>query len=345
MKLSPEEAAPYLAQLASLVTVARPGALFPPPRPVLDLLAFLGRSRPRAGPPVVELHRASGLPVGRLLARLLAHQQAVRAFLASHRAKATRASSSYHVALAATELPPVSRTTARLMGREGKRSRLLVVHDATRPDGLWLRLTVQVTQAGNRPLPLDRQDQATVPEPLARALADVAANAALSAAWPALERAAGVTVHEVERGVLGPFVSSAVTRLPRGPAEDQAAAPPGRPPGSSSPPPAQPAQAAARGLAPQQPGAVGGAPSVLSLADALGGALEPGGGVLSLVLERAGESVRAARCVDLWGHLPVLPEPLLHRGVRAFRERRLICSPGLEAQVRVVAPGCLVRAR
>ncbi|MEW5737520.1 MAG: hypothetical protein AB1938_01270 [Myxococcota bacterium] len=300
VKLSPDEAAPYLAQVAELVTVARPGALFPPPKPMQELLAFLGRPRPRAGPPVVEVHRASGLPVARMLSRLLAHQVAVREFLASHRAKATRASVSYHVALAATALPPVSHTTARLMGREGRRTRLQVVHDAVLPDGTPRRLTVQLTQAQGRPFPVDRRDQAEVPESIARALADVAANAELGEVWPALEHSDGVVVHEVERGQLGPLVSSHVA-------------------------------------GPEAPGA---------FAEALGALVRAAGGaVLSLVLERAGESVRAASCVDPWGRLPALSEALAARRVIAFRERRLLCTPGLEDAVKALAKGCIVRAR
>lgn len=298
LKLPPAAAAPYLDELRHLVSVARPGALFPPARALLDWLAFLARPRPRLGPPTVEVHADSGLPTRRMLARLLTHQQAVRSFLAAHRAKATKASSSYHVALAATELPAVARTTARLMGRQGRAARLQVVHDAALPSGRLLRLTVQLTQSSGRAVTLDARDQASPHDALTRALAACVGGDAADV-FPVLEALPGLTVHEVERGALGPFVSA---RLPPGD-ED----------------------AAARALRPA--------------VDAASGA------VLCLVLERVGESVRESRGLDPWGALPALTPAHHRRSLRAFRERRLVCTPPLEAPLKALAPGCIVRSR
>lgn len=297
-KLSPALAAPYLDELRHLVSVARPGALFPPARAVLDWLDFLARPRPRLGPPTVEVHAASGFPVRRLLARLLSHQQAVRTFLAAHRAKATRASSSYHVALAATELPAVARTTARLVGRQGRAARLQVVHDAALPVGLLVRLTVHLTQSKGRAVTLDARDQATPHDSLTGALA-ACVGGDTADVFPVLEALPGLAVHEVERGALGPFLSA---RLPPG---DQ---------------------------------------------DAAAGALRPAvdaahGAVLCLTLERVGESVRESRCLDPWGALPALTPAHHRRSLRAFRERRLVCTPPLEAHLKPLAPGCIVRSR
>jgi len=207
-RLSPADAAPYLEELAALVRVARPGALFPPGQAVLDLLAFLGRARPRLGPPSVEVSRVSGLPARRLLARLLAHQAAVRALLAQHRARASRASSSYHVALAATELPPLARTAARLVGRDGKTSRVQLVYDAVTRAGRLVRLTLLFSQRGQRLVALDTRDQARPTSALEVTLLACAQAGALSEAWPLVEAAAGVTLHEAERGELGPFLTS-----------------------------------------------------------------------------------------------------------------------------------------
>jgi hypothetical protein len=297
-RLAPDAAAPYLVQLAALVTVARPGALFPPGKPVVDFLGFLARARPRLGPPTVEVSRVTGLPVRRQLARLLAHQQAVRELLARHRARATRASSSYHVALAATELPPLARTTARLVARDGRTSRVLVVHDAVTRAGRVVRLTVQLSQQGTRLVTFDARDQATPTVALEAAVLLCAQAPQLDEAWPAFETTAGVTVHEVERGELGPFLS---TQVPSAGALD-----------------------ALRDVLRRAPG---------------------GGAVLSLALERVGESVKQARCVDPWAQLPPLDALLRRRGVGAFRERRLLCTPSVETAVKALAPGCIVRSR
>ena len=300
-RLSADAAAPYLAQLAALVAVARLGALFPPGKPLTDYLGFLARARPRLGPPSVEVSRVTGLPVRRLLARLLAHQLAVRELLARHRARATRASSSYHVALAATELPPIARTTARLVGRDGRTTRVVVVHDAVTRAGRCVRLTVQLSQPNGRLVAFDAKHHAA-PTPALDAAVRLCAQAPrLDEAWPAFETAAGVTVHEVERGELGPFLSSQVPQA-----------------GAASP--------------------------LAALADVLRRA--PGGGaVLSLALERVGESVQLARCVDPWARPPALDALLVRRGVGAFRERRLMCTPSVEAAVKALAPGCIVRSR
>jgi hypothetical protein len=55
--------------------------------------------------------------------------------------------------------------------------------------------------------------------------------------------------------------------------------------------------------------------------------------------------VQGARCVDPWGRLPALDALLQRRGVGAFRERRLVCTPSVEAAVKALAPGCIVRSR
>lgn len=299
VKLAPEAAGPYLEALSALVTVARPGALFPPPRPVLDFLAFLARARPRGGPPSIDVHRVTGFPARRALVRLLTHQRVVREFLAVHRAKATRASSSYHVALAATELPPAASTSARLVGRDGKDARFVLLHDAWAPGGRVLRLTVQLSQASGRTIALDRKDQATPSPELLAAVTRGAVASGLAEVFAALEAFPGVTVHEVERGELGPFHAA---RLAVGPGASNAA-------------------------------------------QALAGAVAGGGAVLCLSLERVGASVKSARSLDPWAAIEPLPKRLAERGVRPFRERRLITTPDAEATVRALAPRCIVRSR
>lgn len=299
VKLAPDAAGPYLDELAGLITVARPGALFPPPRPVLDLLRFLARPRPKGGPPPLEVHLASGFPARRALVRLLTHQRVVRDFLAAHRAQATKASSSYHVALAATALPPASALTVRLVGREGRAGRFVLVHDAWAPGGRVVRLTAQLTQSGGRAIALDRKDQATASPELFAALEKAAVAGALAEVLAALEAFGGVTVHEVERGELGPFHAAGLPSSPR---------------------------ASAHGAT-------------------LRGAVSAGGAVLCLGLERVGRSVRADKSLDPWAPAEPLPPRLATRGLHAFRERRLITTPAVEAAVRALAPGCIVRSR
>lgn len=299
VKLAPDAAGPYLDELAGLITIARPGALFPPPKPVLDLFRFFARPRPKSGPPPLDVHLASGFPARRALVRLLTHQRVVREFLAAHRAKATKASSSYHVALAATALPPASALSVRLVGREGRAGRFVLVHDAWAPGGRVVRLTAQLTQAGGRAIALDRKDQATASPELLLALEKMAVAGPLAEVLAALEAFSGVTVQEVERGELGPFHAA---RLPASPL----------------------------------PSAQG---------QALRSAVASGGAVLGLGLERVGLSVRADKSNDPWAPAEPLPPRLAGRGLHAFRERRLITTPGVEAAVRALAPGCIVRSR
>ncbi len=64
---------------------------------------------------------------------------------------------------------------------------------------------------------------------------------------------------------------------------------------------------------------------------ALSGVLRPGAGILHLCLERAGEGVAQDGSADPWS--PLIPEPGPHRVVK---ERRLVCSPELEAPLRAL---------
>lgn len=299
VKLAPDVAGPYLDELAGLITVARPGALFPPPKPVLDLLAFFARPRPKSGPPALDVHLSSGFPARRALVRLLTHQRVVRDFLAAYRAKATKASHSYHVALAATELPPASSVAVRLVGREGRAARFVLVHDTWAPGGRVVRVTVQLAQAAGRAILLDRKDQACASAEVVAALEKTSVAGALAELIAALEAFPGVTVTEVERGELGAFVT---TRLP------QAVLP------SSS-------------------------------GRALRGAVADAGAVLCLGLERVGVSVRTAKSLDPWAPVEPLPSALVARGLKPFRERRLISTPSAESALRALAPGCIVRSR
>lgn len=84
--------------------------------------------------------------------------------------------------------------------------------------------------------------------------------------------------------------------------------------------------------------------------DALRSAVDPGDGVLSLVLDRAGETVTADRNADPWRVLDGTPPTLKRRvalGYKVCLERRLVCTPGVEARVRAVVEGqgVVVRSR
>jgi hypothetical protein len=89
-------------------------------------------------------------------------------------------------------------------------------------------------------------------------------------------------------------------------------------------------------------------PCVTAFAGALGRvAPDRGEGVLSLLLERIGRSVGADHLADLWATPDPLAQARIARKWKLSRERRLVCTPGLEPTLQALAAarGMLVRSR
>lgn len=303
----------YATLAAGLLRVSRAGALFPDAAALATFVDFLARPSPKRGLVRVEVDPSTGLPPLRALRRLAMLRQVAVDWLQAHGARPTPLARAYYVVLAGTALPPPSAVWARLVTRERKGSRFLVVQDryAGRAGGPS-RVTVQLRDARGLHVELDRGDQARVLPPLVRALEAGAAQGAeeLLLTLGTLE---GVEVDEVVRTALGPLVGG-----PTAPAPD-------------------PADRSA------------GLGAVLA---AVAPAERAAEGALHLVLERAGRTVSQDRDADPWAGSPPGAEALRRRqvlGYRVSRERRLVCTPaleaGLKAQVARLGAPVVVRSR
>ncbi len=281
------DARSHLELLLQLIAVARPSVHFPDVRGVTEWVRVLATAwaSPTAPQPVV--HSESGLPERGTLDLLHERQRLARAWFSTRGAQPDRSSEQFNAALAAAHLWSPGIRTA-VMTADRARSRLLVTHDAFTDAGTLVRFSVQLSQVGQRHVEVDRSGvrcAATGPFELAveKACADSATAAAVQLA--ALE---GLTVHEVVRGELGPFVSEHAGRL--------------------------------HDLAP---------------------------GVLSLVVERVGEQVKAERCADAWPDADAHAERRAALGLKRSRERRLVCVPERLSQLEALAAEhrMLVRSR
>ncbi len=287
--LDPAQAPPYFELVSGLFAVARPGALFPDAGRWRDVLSLLSRPGPKGRRLRVAVHERSGLPARAALVRLHRLQVVARAFFAQHRARPARDAKDFSAALAAVELPPVSRVEARLVGRTGGLERFVVVFE--RVDGRTgcpVRFTAQLEQRRAKHIGLARGDQARPSEAFQRELA-FACDASAAAALAALRTLPGLCASEVVRGQVGPVASTLVPT-------DEADA------------------------------------DVRALREALRGAAGPAG-VLSLSLERAGDTVTADSAGDPWVRADETGEG---PGFHVACERRLVCTPQLEPAVRAV---------
>ena len=291
-------AAPYLKLLRSLLAVARPGSLFPDAAPLDHWLELLGRPNARGRHVPFTVHAGSGLPARRSLERLTRTQHVARAVLREAGARVDRAARAFSSALAASDLPPLSAITARLVARARGAERFVVVHERFDvKTGCPVRYTAQLEQRKARHLSVERGEQARVSERFSRELA-IACDDSAEDAWLSLTSMEGLTVSEVVRGQLGPLTTALGGEAVFGPLVAQ------------------------------------------------------GGGVLALLLERAGSSVATDHDGDPWKRLDSSELAGRRRealGYRVSRERRLVCTPELEASVRrlVAATGrpLVVRSR
>lgn len=209
--LEADAATGWAGMVARLIRVARPGALYPDAAAVLQLVEFLGRAAPKKAAAEVTLNVLSGLPTVGSLEKLLAMREVAAAYLRDHRAKPTRGQG-WSTTLAASALPPLIATDARLVSKGGGARRFLVVHDRwVGRAGCPVRFTFHLSDALGRHLDLDRADQAQV-KPAFHAELEVACAENAEAALLHLGALPGVAVGEVVMGQLGPFEAPRLIR-------------------------------------------------------------------------------------------------------------------------------------
>jgi hypothetical protein len=288
------DALAQLDVLERLLGIARPGALFPDIKRLLEWLK-LSRGGGKAAPKL-ELHPASGFPTSRSLQRLLERQQVAKAWFEAHGAKPVKQAEQFNAALAAAELwtPGVE---ARVVSAEKGSSRLQVVHDRfCEASASPVRFTLQLTQKGTRHLRVERGERCTVTGPFALAV-EQACDSTASAAALRIDALEDLTVTEVVRGELGPCFTKAT----------------------------------------QLSGPLG------ELARASGEAE----GILSVLLERVGETVSEDFQADAWPEPDALGPQRQAKRWHLARERKLVCTPALEPQLKGLAKGTrmIVRGR
>jgi hypothetical protein len=281
--------AAQLERIARLVGVARPGALFPDVRRVVEWLRLSSAGGKTA--PKVDLHPVSGFPTKGSLDRLLERQNIARAWFEAHGAKATRQAEQFNAVLAAAELwtPGVE---ARVVSSERGASRLLVVHDRFHvKTGTLVRFTFQLAQKGTRHVRVERGERCEMTGPFTVAV-EGACDADVSAAALRIDALEDLVVTEAVRGELGPC------------------------------------------FRPEMPGP-------------FAELLREDGAILSVLLERTGVTVTADSVADAWPPEDALAGKRAAKGWRLARERKLVCTPALEPQLKALVKGSrmLVRSR
>jgi hypothetical protein len=124
--------------------------------------------------------------------------------LAAFRISPKRPSDAFSVALARAEPPALSSVVARLVGRDARGARFLVVHDRLDVEsGCLTRFTVQLTQRGAGLVTLGRGDQAQV-SPASARLVEAACVGRPDEVAVQLGAQKGTAVTEVVRAQLGP---------------------------------------------------------------------------------------------------------------------------------------------
>lgn len=204
VKPAPAQVDEWSSLFRALLAVARPGAQFPDAARWRDLAELVTRAGPKGRPQAVAVSTVSGLPTRGFLSRLQRLQFVAREFFKTHRARPTKEARAFYTALAAVELPPVSATNVRLVSR-GRADRFVVVHERLQPCAV--RFTIQLDQRGAKHVLLDRANLARPSEHFLEALTRACDGDAREALL-SLGELDGLTVTEVIRGQLGPFVSA-----------------------------------------------------------------------------------------------------------------------------------------
>lgn len=212
------DAATHWADTAArLIRIARAGTLYPDALAVLQLVEFAVRVAPKKTVPEVSLNEVTGLPTAAALEKLLALRTVAADYLRAHKAGKPQRGEGWSVSLAASQLPPLVATTARLVSKGKDGRRFLVVHDRWEGrTGCPTRFTFHLTDTGSKHLALDRADQATVTKAFAAEL-EVACTENAEAAYLHLGLLPGVAIGEVVMGQLGPIEAPRTLRGPQTP--------------------------------------------------------------------------------------------------------------------------------
>lgn len=212
------DAATHWADTAArLIRIARAGALYPDAAALLQLVEFSARVAPKKTAPEVFLHDVSGLPTAASVEKLHALRTVAADYLRAHKAGKPERGGAWSVSLAATQLPPLVATSARLVSKGKAGRRFLVVHDRWEGrTGCPVRFTFHLTDAGGKHLTLDRADQAAVTPAFAAEL-EVACAENAEAAYLHLGLLPGVAIAEVVMGQLGPIEAPRLLKGPESP--------------------------------------------------------------------------------------------------------------------------------
>jgi hypothetical protein len=192
-----------LAQFLGLLDVARLGNQFPDSLKWRGLLELLGREGPKGRPLEVAHSALSGLPTPQALAKLHKLQFVAKEFFKTVRKQPLAESRAFSMALAALELPPISRTHVQLVSK-GKVSRFVVTHERLELNAV--RFTLVIDQRSGGHVLLGKDQLARPSEKFAELLLRACDDSAL-AGYRVLSEVGGLEVVEVLRGQLGPFVS------------------------------------------------------------------------------------------------------------------------------------------
>lgn len=293
MRLEGARADGYVAVLRHLLGVARPGAHFVDARRLDAQLSFLGPAGSRGVHASVDVDDVTGLPTLRELLRVRADRDLAAGFLAEH-GERLPAKAAYYGALAEAEILPTTAVAVRLVGAGAKgAARFEVVHD--RLDAAAGMWLRYTVWLELRGADLVKLERGDLSVPTERFTHVVMRHAGADAELTLLLLAEldGVTVREVVRGQVGPLSFDGVAAVP--------------------------------------------AP----IADAL--RVAGGGFVLHLAVERAGVGVSEDRCRDPWARMyrealgednrRTVEERREALGYRVAKDRRLACTPGVEAEL------------
>lgn len=213
LRLEGGDADAYLRQALRLLSVARPGLLYPDARRVAAAWSFLGPSGSRGTAGSVALDPRSGLPSLSELARVRADQQLAPEFLEDHAAELPERAE-YYRALSGAVLASLSSVDARLVSRREDGLRFQVVHDLLDPtSGGLVRFTWHLRQSGPAHIALERKDLARPGEAFLAAV-ERCAGADVELGLLLLSELDGLAVEEGVRGQIGPLQSSRIPPPP-----------------------------------------------------------------------------------------------------------------------------------